>query len=193
MNPFSSHSYYGLKDLDQIYGNVDTPKKLNSLAEFIDNNGGSLAKVFNTEKKTTGVFNEYGLNMKELASAKDRKAANRTIMDKLADSEFAQKMIDAIKPEKEGHASKMLKRARSLNSMVSCAATFFLVPAFLGVVLPRMVYGMTAKKQKALHAQSGNAQPAQQAAPQVDNNNQNKLATASVESNVNQTFQQLKH
>ena len=148
LNPFSSHSYYEIKDLDQIYGNIDSQKKLTNMATFIDENGGSIAKVFDTDKNSKGVFNEYGLDIKQLAKQKDRRAANATILEKMKDSEFAQKVIDAIKPEKAGKDCNILKRARSLNSIVSCASTIIFVPLFLGVVLPKMVYRMTANRQK---------------------------------------------
>ncbi|MCR5266466.1 MAG: hypothetical protein K6E29_07730 [Cyanobacteria bacterium RUI128] len=151
INPFSSFGYYEIKDLDQIYGNIDSPEKLGNMSKFIDDNGGSVAKVLKTEKKTASVFERYGLNMKELAGNADRKAANKTIMDKMAESkEFAQDLIESIKPKKPGSANAILKRARSLNSFVSAAATFFFVPAFLGIVLPKFVYGMTAKRQKKI-------------------------------------------
>ena len=191
LNPFSSLSYYGISDLDQIYGNIDTKEKLVNMSKFVDENGGSVAKVLKSEKQTQGVFEKYGLDLKELAKQTDRKDANKTILDKLNSSkEFAEELIESIKPAKEGAANAMLKRARSLNSYVSFASTIFFVPAFLGIVLPKFVYKMTAKrqeKQAQARAQFLEQQKAQELAqaPKVD---YSKLKTAS-----STTFTQLKH
>ena len=196
LNPFSSISYYGINDLDQIYGNVDTPDKLNNLSNFIDRNGGSLAKIFKTEKKTKSVFEKFGLDIKSLAKQSDRKAANSTIMDKMAEGNgFAQELIEALKPEKKGAANAMLKRARSLNSYVSFASTVFFVPVFLGLVLPKVVYAMTARRQKkaaearALFEQQMNANSAnnnQDTQTKIDYSTLRNAATST-------TFTQLKH
>ena len=149
LNPFSGFGPRELKDLDQIYGNIDNIEKLNTFSRFIDNNNGNLAKILKTEKRVASVFAEHGLDVKKLAKG-DKKASNSAIIEKLTDNSFAQKVIDAIKPEKEGVANRLLKRARTLNSMTSFASTVFFVPAFLGLVLPRMVYGMTARRQRKL-------------------------------------------
>ena len=159
LNPLSAYSYYGISDLDQIYGNINTPEKLTNMTNFVDKNGGNIAKVLNTVKETKEVFSNHGLNINELAKQKDKKAANQIIMEKMAESkEFTQKLIDAIKPAKEGAANNILKRARSLNSIVSAAATFILVPAILGIVLPKIVYSMTENNRKK-KANLNNAQP----------------------------------
>lgn len=182
LNPFSKLGYYGISDLDQIYGNLDTKDKLVNLSEFVDNNGGSMAKILKTEKKTNAVFENHGLNLKDLAKQTDRKEANKTIIEKLKSSkEFAQDLINAIKPEKEGAANAMLKRARSLNSYVSFASTVLFVPAFLGIVLPKFVYRMTAKRQQR-QAEAREQFLAQQAAEQLANApkvDYSKLNTAS--------------
>ena len=150
LNPFSSHSPYSLSDLNQIYGDVNTVEKLGNFSKFIDNNNGSLAKVFNTIDKSRDVFNEYGLDIKELSAQKDRKSANKTIMEKLKNPGFAEKMLDVMKPDKKGKANNILKRARSLNSVTTFASTFFFIPAFLGVVLPKTVYGLTSKRHQKM-------------------------------------------
>ena len=67
LNPFSAFGYYGINDLDQIYGNIDNTEKLTNMSKFIDKNGGSVAKVLDTEKKVNNVFNEFGLDLKSLA------------------------------------------------------------------------------------------------------------------------------
>ncbi len=190
LNPFSGLSYYGISDLDQIYGNVDTPEKLGNLANFLDENGGNVAKVLKTEKETHSVFEKYGLNIKELAKQSDRKTANQTVINKMnEDKNFAQELVEKLKPAKKGGANAMLKRSRSLNSYVSFAATVLLVPAFLGIVLPKFVYKMTAKRQQkqaearaAYQAELGK----QDQAPKVDYSKLTNAVTST-------TFQSMKH
>lgn len=192
MNPFSANGPFGISDLDQMYGNIDSHAKLNTFSQYINNNDGNLAKIFKTEKRVREVFTEHGLNIDELAKG-DKKASNTTIMNKIADSEFAQKLIDAIKPEKANKANKLLKRARTLNSVTSFASTVFLVPAFLGMVLPRLVYGMTERRQAKMAAakqQQNNVAQVQEPAKQENNNiDYSKLRT----NFSSQTFTRMKN
>ncbi len=149
LNPLSGIAPYNLNDLNSIYSKVDSKEKLSTFGQYIDKNNGSLAKIFNVMDNSKKVFEEHGLNIKDLASQKDRKAANKQIMD-LANSseEFAEKLINLLAPTKKGGANKIVKRAKTLNSITSFAATVALVPAFLGIVLPRIVYAQTARRQK---------------------------------------------
>lgn len=201
LNPFGGLAPYSLDDLNAIYGKVDSVEKLGTFSKFIDKNNGSIAKVFNTMEESKGIFSEVGLDIKELAKATDRKTANKTIMDKMANKEFANKLVDLIKPAKDGKANAMLKRARSLNSITSFAATILLVPAFLGIVLPRMVYGLTEKRQKKMAEMIAAANAGQVSVPaptqpieqkttqQTTNVDFSKLKQAA----QNKTFGQMKH
>ena len=149
LNPLSSIAPYNLNDLNSIYSKVDSKEKLSTFGQYIDKNNGSLAKIFNVMDNGKKVFEEHGLNLKDLASQKDRKAANKQIMDLANTSEeFAGKLINLLAPTKKGGANKIVKRAKTLNSITSFAATVALVPAFLGIVLPRIVYAQTARRQK---------------------------------------------
>ncbi len=180
MNPFSSYAPYSLSDLGGIYGDLNTTKKLNTFSQFVDNNNGSLAKVFNTVEGSKEIFNEHGLDLKELAKQKDRKAANKTIMDAMQNSEFTDKLLAAIKPKKAGSANNILKRARSLNSITTAVTTLLLVPAFLGIVLPKAVYGLTAKRrQKQLATDQSIEQAIEQANAQQ--NNSQPVATPQIQ------------
>lgn len=196
LNPFSGLAPYSLQDVNAIYGKVDSAEKLGTFSKFIDKNNGSLAKVFKTIDESKNVFSEYGLDIKELAKQKDRKAANRTIMDKMANPEFAEKLVNLMKPAKDGKANAMVKRARSLNSYTSFAATFCLVPVFLGMILPKMVYGLTEKRQKKLAeakaAAMNMAQNNQQSAPAENNNSKIDYTKLKIV-DKNQTFGQFRH
>lgn len=193
LNPLSGINPYNLKDLNAIYSKVDTPEKLTTFSDYINQNNGSLAKIFNTTKKGKEVFAEYGLNITELAKNKDRKAANKTIMDAAnASEEFAGKLIDLLKPGKKGAANNIVKRARTLNSITSCAATIALVPAFLGIVLPRIVYAQTAKRQKQKSLANAGVEAMQNPAQQVAMTS-NKIDYSVLKRNNTNTFDKMKH
>ena len=48
LNPFSSIAPYSLNDLNHIHGKVDSVEKLGTFSKFINDNNGSIAKVFDT-------------------------------------------------------------------------------------------------------------------------------------------------
>lgn len=149
MNPLNGVNPYNLNDLNAIYSKVDTKEKLNTFADYINKNDGSIAKIFNVTDDAKAVFESHGLNLKDLAKQTDRKAANKVIMDKASKSEeFANKLIELLKPSAKGKANKIVMRARTLNSITSFAATVALIPAFLGIILPKIVYAQTAKRQQ---------------------------------------------
>ena len=197
LNPFSGYSPYSLSSLNEIYDNINTESKLKNFNKFIDENNGSLAKVFGAAEGSEAVFNEYGLNIKELSSQSDRKAANRIIIDKTANTEFAEKLMALMKPAKSGKANDVLKRARSLNSITTFASTFFLVPGFLGIILPKAVYGLTARHQKKLAEQINELRNQNQ--NQQTNNQQNTDDSKKIDYsklkyvNNNTAFTRLKH
>ena len=182
------------------YGNVNTVEKLENTLQFVDNNGGSIAKILKTEKETGSVFEKFGLKIKDLAKQSDRKSANSTILAKMRENnEFAQELVDVLKPTKENGANAMLKRARSLNSYVSFASTVFFVPVFLGLILPKVVYAMTARRQK----KAAEARALYEAGINNGVNTNNDDKSAQTKSNIDYsklknadistTFTQLKH
>lgn len=193
LNPLSGIAPYNLKDLNSIYSKVDSKEKLATFGQYIDKNNGSLAKIFNVMDNGKKVFEEHGLNLKDLASQKDRKAANKQIMDFANSNEtFAGKLIELLAPTKKGGANKIVKRARTLNSITSFAATVALVPAFLGIVLPRIVYAQTEKrhKQKAMAQAAANTMnnPAQQVAMQGA-----KIDYSKLKMDTSSAFNSMKH
>ena len=101
-------------------------------------------------------------------------------MDAMQNSEFTDKLLAAIKPKKAGSANNILKRARSLNSITTAVTTLLLVPAFLGIVLPKAVYGLTAKRRQK---QLANDQSIEQAIEQANaqQNNSQPVATPQIQ------------
>ena len=140
------------------------------------------------------VFETHGLNIKDLAKQADRKAANKVIMEKAATSEeFANKLIELLKPDAKGRANKIVKRARTLNSITSFAATVALVPAFLGIILPKIVYAQTAKRQKKNAEEMARLQQEQGLQVAQANTETVNIDFSKLKKNNATVFKQMKH
>lgn len=194
INPLSGINPYNLNDLNAIYGKVDSVEKLGTFSDYINKNNGSLAKIFNTMDNGKSVFEAHGLNIKDLATHTDRKAANKVIMDKAAASEeFANKLIELLKPDAKGRANKIVKRARTLNSITSFAATVALVPAFLGIILPKIVYAQTAKRQQKNAEEIARIQQEQGIQVAQVSEEATKVDFSKLKKNNATVFKQMKH
>lgn len=147
INPLSSVGPYSNSDVKEIYGNVDNKAKLTNFAQFIDKNDGNLFKVFKTLKNGKESFAGTVADF-DTISKLDNKSANAKIMEVIAnnfDDKKAKTLMESAKP---GKINGMLKRARNLNSLPRFVNTLVLVPSFLGIILPKIVYGITAKNRK---------------------------------------------
>ena len=78
----------------------------------------------------------------------DNKSANAKIMEVIANNFDDKKVKTLMEAAKSGKPNGMLKRARGLNSLPRFVNTLILVPSFLGIILPKIVYGITAKNRK---------------------------------------------
>lgn len=191
INPLSSIEPFNNKDLKEIYGNIDSKAKLTNFVQFIDEKGGDLAKVFKSLKNGKESFAGTVGDFDSLTNAKlDRKASNAKIMEAIT-NHFDENMVKKLmEPAKAGKPNGMFIKARNLNSLPKFLNTIVLVPVFLGVVLPKIVYGITAKNRKKLEearlAKMQQKQTQQQKAQPVTNIQKTQL-TGQV------TFNKLKH
>ena len=147
INPLSKVEPFSNKDIKEIYGNVDNKAKLTNFAQFIDKNDGNLFKVFKTLKNGKSTFAGTVADF-DTISKLDNKSANAKIMEVIANNFDDNKVKLLMEPAKAGKPNGMLKRARGLNSLPRGVNTLILVPAFLGIILPKIVYGITAKNRK---------------------------------------------
>lgn len=147
INPLSSVGPYSNSDVKEIYGNVDNKAKLTNFAQFIDKNDGNLFKVFKTLKNGKSSFAGTVADF-DAISKLDNKSANAKIMEVIANNFDDKKAKTLMEAAKSGKPNGMLKRARGLNSLPRFVNTLILVPSFLGIILPKIVYGITAKNRK---------------------------------------------
>lgn len=147
INPLSSVGPFSNSDVKEIYGNVDNKAKLTNFAQFIDKNDGNLFKVFKTLKNGKESFAGTVADF-DTISKLDNKSANAKIMEVIANNFDDKKAKTLMESAKAGKINGMLKRARNLNSLPRFVNTLVLVPSFLGIILPKIVYGITAKNRK---------------------------------------------
>lgn len=199
LNPFSSIKPYNSKDLKEIY-TIDSKAKLMNFAEFINNNDGNLVKVFyklkNGKKLFAGTVADF-----DVISKLDKKAANSKIIEVIAEKFTEGSVKEFMEPKKVLKNGKvalndMYKTARNLNCAPKFLNTIILVPVFLGLVLPKFVYGITAKNRKKMELEK-QAKAAQKNVVNNDINNQpNKkiqVTTKPVQKMSKTTFAQMKH
>jgi len=151
LNPLSPVSTLATDDLHQIYGNFDSKAKFTNFAEYINNNEGHLAKVLKPLPEAKELFGSANIDLKELAK-QDKKSANAKIMTAIADHFDDAKTKKLFAPKKGQKYNEMFLKARRLSGTPKAVATLVLVPYFLGFVLPKFVYKVTAQN-KAKHEQ----------------------------------------
>lgn len=197
LNPLSSIEPFNNKDLKEIYGNIDNKAKLTNFAQFIDEKGGNLVKVLKTLKNGKESFAGTAADF-DTISKLDKKAANSKILEVITNHFDDNAVKKLMEPAKKGKPNGMFIKARNLNSLPKFLNTIVLVPVFLGVVLPKIVYGITAKNRQKLEmakkAKMQQKMAQAQNQPVANNNNvaNNKPETkAQLSGQV--TFNKLKH
>ncbi len=191
INPLSSIEPFNNKDLKDIYGNIDSKAKLTNFAQFIDEKGGNLAKIFKSLKNGKESFAGTIGDFDSIANANlSRKESNAKIMEVITNNFDDNAVKKLMEPAKKGKPNGMFIKARNLNSLPKFINTIVLVPVFLGVVLPKIVYGITAKNRKKLEeAKLAKAQQKQNQQPVVIANND----SVKVQQSSQLTFNKLKH
>ena len=190
INPLSSVEPFSNKDLKSIYGHIENKEQLLNFANYIDERKGNLVKVFKTLKNGKDSFAGTAANFDNLTGL-DRKAANSKIIEVITnhfDNNAVKKLMEPAKP---GKINGMLQRAIGLNSAPKMLNTLILVPVFLGFILPKIVYGITAKNREKLNAAKREKMQHKQQAAMNMNQNQHKPIQY-INNTKRTTFEQLK-
>ena len=184
LNPLGEVHPFANSEIKEIYGNITNHKKLTNFAQFINQNDGDLFKVLSNLDNAKEVFagTEADFN---LISKLDRKSSNSRIMKTIEN--FAHHQVTKLmEPAKKGKPNGMLLKARNLNALPRFINTIVLIPVFLGVVLPKMTYALTAKNRRKMVEESLKNHPEKQL-----------TSTSTVQptkTNItNETFNKLKH
>jgi len=170
LNPYNSISVLSNKELDALYGKVDTHSKLVNVSEYIAKKGGDLEKIFAKSIDKAEIFNEntFTLNsLRETAKGMENKKAalefkNNKIIEliKKADATMQNKMVNSLLPTLKNN--KALGAAKTLNALPFFLNLMVISPFILGVVIPKYTYALTrnaADKVKNPNPQSPVQQP----------------------------------
>lgn len=153
LNPYNSISVLSNRELDALYGKIDSHSKLVNVCEYLSNKGADLEKIFSKATDKAEIFNEktFTLNsIRETAKQMtDSKAAlnykNGKILDllKTADAPMQSKMVEALLPNMK--KNKALGVAKTLNALPFFLNLVVISPFILGVVIPKYTYALTRK------------------------------------------------
>lgn len=144
INPYSDLDVLSVADLDSIYGNIDSKKKLLNFAEFVDSKGGDLEKILSKSDNANLMFNDktFTLDSIKNLSRQEKNAKIKVLFNtELSD--------DTIKSVMKGSGSiknnKIAKMARGLNSLPGAISTVIISPILLGALIPMLTYHNTRK------------------------------------------------
>lgn len=146
LNPYSKAHVLTNAEIKTLYNSVDSKDKMINFCKYISENNGDLEKIL-SKSENIKMFEEKGLNLKELSKISSREAKNNKIKEFVkglgpdADEVIAKVMKNAKKP----NANKILAFARNLNSLPGAIATFLISPYLLGWFIPRLTYANTRK------------------------------------------------
>lgn len=191
LNPISPVGPYNNKDIKEIYGNVNSKEKLTNFASFIDKHDGNLVKVLKNLHNAKDVFKGTEADFENLVGL-DKRASNKKIIKVIKETfneETITRLLAPKKAGKVGKANEMLLKARTLNSLPSFLSTLILIPLFLGVILPKFVYSITAKNRKKIEENKQKIK-AMKSQSTVQTTAQK---TEPVKKNSDLTFERLKH
>jgi len=134
------NSVLNTADLKQIYGDLNTPKKMENFCKFISENNGDLRKVLGSLDNAEEMLSlkNFAEDTKEVANSKIK-----SLVSSMKESDIS-KLLESKKPGKNG-MNKMLTKARNLNSVPGLVATMILSPIILGVLIPKLTYRLTNK------------------------------------------------
>jgi len=161
LNPYSSAHVLSNSEIEALYHNVDSHKKMVNFCEYITKNDGDLYKILTKSDAQSAVFNENGLKLSELEglSKAERNSRITEHIKKLGEGKNTTKngIDNAIKTLMQGVSgkpknNKIFSFARGLNSIPAAITLVFISPFILGWIIPRLTYANTRR----LHAKADN-------------------------------------
>ncbi len=154
INPYSDLTLFSNKELQALYGNIDSKAKIVNFAKFIEKNKGDLANILSYSENVKEVFNEKTFTLESL-KGKSLKDKNRQIVDffeKMEDNKSTKDLIVKLMNDKGiGKKSSISKMARGLNSVPGFISTVLISPILLGWIIPKLTYSNTRKKHAKMN------------------------------------------
>lgn len=156
INPYSKLKLLSNKELQAIYGNVDTKEKMVNFAKYINEKGGDLEAILKKSTNVNEVFNDKSFTLDSIAD-RPKGAKNDKIIEffeKMENSEKTNELISKLMNDAgKGKKGAIVKMARGFNSIPGFLVTVIISPIILGVIIPMITYANTRKT----HAKMENA------------------------------------
>ena len=156
INPYSKLRLLTNKELQTIYGNIDSKQKMLNFIDFIDKKGGDLQKILSNSEKAKEIFNESTLSLDKIKNEnlKDKNKEIKAFFEKLDDNkakEIIDKLIKDLGKDKPG---SIVKAARGFNSIPGFLVTVIISPIILGVLIPMITYSNTRKTHEKMKTEN---------------------------------------
>ena len=159
INPYSSLKLLSNTELQALYGNIDSRKKMINFAKFIDAKGGDIEKILSQSETQKEVFNDKTFTLESIRN-KTKEEKNKKIIsffenlkDDLATKDLVVKLMN---DNGLGKKSSITKMARGLSSIPGFLSTVMISPILLGWFIPRLTYANTRKKHEKMNITSEN-------------------------------------
>ena len=162
INPYSALHIFDNKELEGIYGNINSKAKMLNFANYINEKDGDLQKIFSRSKNAQEIFNKSTFTLESIAGD-SRKVKNEKIISlfekmkdgKETDSKIFKLMMDKV--DKKGKAkSSITSMARGLNSVPTFFVTAVVSPIILGCLIPLLTYSNTRKAHAKMMSEKNN-------------------------------------
>ena len=157
INPYSDLTLFKNKELQAIYGNIDSKEKMLNFVKFIEENKGDLESILSYSQNAKDVFNEKTFTLESL-KGKSLAEKNKQIVsfiENLEDNKTTKELITRLMNDNGiGKKSSISKMARGLNSVPGFISTVLISPILLGWFIPKLTYSNTRKKHAKMNFNS---------------------------------------
>ena len=154
INPYSDLTLFSNKELQALYGNIDSKEKMVNFAKFIEENKGDLASILSYSQNEKEVFNDKTFTLDSLKgmSLSDKNKKIVSFFEKMKDNKETKDLIIKLMNDNGlGKKSSISKMARGLNSVPGFISTVLISPILLGWLIPKLTYHNTRKKHAKMN------------------------------------------
>lgn len=148
INPYSKLKLLSNKELQALYGNIDSKEKMLNFIKFIDKKGGDLQKILSSSQNAKDIFNDKTFTLESIVheATKDKNKKIISFFEKLDDNASTKELISKLmKDAGKNKQGSIVKMARGLNSIPGFLSTVIISPVILGVLIPMITYSNTRK------------------------------------------------
>ena len=148
INPYSDLKVLTNTELESLYGNINTKAKMMNFANYINEKGGDLEKIFSKSTKNNTVFNEKTFTLESIKglTKKEKNEKIISLFNKMKNNKATDEIITNLMTDNIAKKqSTITKIARGLNSIPGCIVTVIISPIILGCFIPMLTYANTRK------------------------------------------------